>query len=70
VVERIVAGDSAAALPALGNSLEALHIAQAGFAHAFALLMLAAAAIAAVSGVLLFRLMGSRKNTSIDAIPV
>src|SRR5450830_1275598 len=59
VVERVVAGDTAAALPGLGNNLHALHLAQTGFAHAFSLLMLAAAAIAAIAGVLLFRLMGS-----------
>ncbi len=71
VVERIVAGDSAAALPALHNSAQALQLAQTGFAHAFSLLMLAAAAIAAVSGILLFRLMGSgNKTASIDAVTV
>ena len=57
VVGHVVAGDSAAVLSALGNSQVALHAAQLGFAHAFAMLMLAAAAIAAVCGVLLFYLM-------------
>lgn len=57
VVERVVAGDAAAALPALGHKLLALQLAQHGFAQAFALLMLSAAAIAATAGVLLFWLM-------------
>ncbi|WP_083444740.1 MFS transporter [Herbaspirillum rhizosphaerae] len=71
VVGRIVAGDSATALPALHNSAQALHLGQIGFAHAFSLLMLAAAAIAAIAGVLLFRLMGSGARTAqADAVAV
>src|SRR5450830_1618425 len=72
VVERIVAGDSAAALPALHHNAQALLLAQTGFPHAFSILMLAAAAIAAVSGVLLFRLMGSGNSNaaSVDAVAV
>jgi hypothetical protein len=72
VVERIVAGDSVAALPALHHNAQALLMAQTGFAHAFSILMLAAAAIAAVSGVLLFHLMGSgnSKAASVDAVAV
>lgn len=58
VVERVIAGDHAAALAGLGNSLPAMQIAQTGFSHAFALLMLVAAALAACCGVLLFYLMG------------
>ncbi|MFL9879911.1 MFS transporter [Herbaspirillum rhizosphaerae] len=73
VVERIVAGDSAAALPALHHNAQALQLAQTGFAHAFSILMLAAAAIAAVSGVLLFHLMGrdgNSKTASVDTVTV
>lgn len=69
VVERVVAGDTVAALPGLGNNLHALQLAQTGFAHAFSLLMLAAAAIAAIAGVLLFRLMGSAgKAAPLEAV--
>lgn len=70
VVSRVVAGDSAAALVALGDHLPALQIVQTGFAHAFSLLMLVAAGLAASCGVLLFWLMGRTKKqtpTSIDA---
>ena len=71
VVERIVAGDGAAALPTLHHNLQALQMAQTGFAHAFSVLMLAAAGIAAISGVLLFRLMGSgSKAPPVDVVTV
>lgn len=60
VVGHMVAGDSAAALTGLGNSKQALLVAHTGFAHAFALLMLLAAVIAAASGVALYWLMKPR----------
>ncbi|MBB3212297.1 hypothetical protein FHW67_001577 [Herbaspirillum sp. Sphag1AN] len=69
-VSRVVAGDSAAALVALGNHLLALQIVQTGFAQAFSLLMLVAAGLAASCGVLLFWLMGragKQSPMSIDA---
>ena len=58
VVSRVVAGDRAAALAALGQQLPALQIVQAGFAQAFSCLMMVAALLAAVCGVLLYLLMG------------
>jgi len=64
-----VAGDGASVLPALGNNALAWHAAQTGFAHAFALLMLAAAALAALCGVLLFYLMGrGEQRASLEAM--
>src|SRR5450830_105985 len=69
VVSRVVAGDGASVLPALGNNALAWHAAQTGFAHAFALLMLAAAALAALCGVLLFYLMGrGEQRASLEAM--
>ncbi|MBB3212301.1 EmrB/QacA subfamily drug resistance transporter [Herbaspirillum sp. Sphag1AN] len=64
VVSRVVAGDSAAALMALGNHLPALQIVQTGFTHAFSVLMLVAAGLAASCGVLLFWLMGCIRRQS------
>jgi len=58
LVGHVVAGDSAAVSIALGNNSVAMEAARSAFAHAFARLMLAAAAIAAVCGLALFHLMG------------
>ena len=66
VVERIVAGDMRAALDGFGNSADVaahvLQLAQTSFSQAFSLLMVAAAAVAAVCGLLVFVLMGSESR--------
>ncbi|WP_394782234.1 MFS transporter [Undibacterium sp.] len=56
-VQRIMAGDTTAALHGLANSKPALVLAQHSFTQAFSVLMGLAALIAAISGVLVFILM-------------